>query len=122
MIYHDLPYTPLAKNGITISSLQAILVICTTIICTSLIAVRILRLGGTRTLAQFWRTLEVMIESALFYVIVLVVEIIFTFIEDPVKGARMVMVASCLTPMTVRYFSCSQCSESPRHRANSRGS
>jgi hypothetical protein len=117
MIYHDLPYTPLAKNGITISSLQAILVICTTIICTSLIAVRILHLGGTRTLARFWRTLEVMIESALFYVIVLVVEIIFTFIEDPVKGARMVMVASCLTPMTVRYFSCSQCSELPRVEA-----
>jgi hypothetical protein len=103
-----LPRPQLLAIADKFSILQIIFNLCTAVICTVLITIRILRLGGTRT--RFWRSLEVMIESALIYVIVLVVGISFAFTKkDPVKGIRISIIEGCLPPGTVthlRFFTC----------------
>jgi hypothetical protein len=97
-----LPRPQLLAIADKFSILQIIFNLCTTVICTVLITIRILRLGGART--RFWRSLEVMIESALIYVIVLVVGISFAFTKDPVKGIRISIIEGCLPPVTVTHL------------------
>jgi hypothetical protein len=72
----------------------------TTILCAALITFRIVRMGGTR----FWRSAQVVIDSALIYVIVLAISYPYMISSDMVWSLPVYILQSILIPISVRDF------------------
>jgi hypothetical protein len=74
-------------------------ILTTTLLCTALIAFRILRLGGIRT--RFWRSLQVVIESSLIYVIILAISLPYEISTDIIFSMPETILQHILVPMSV---------------------
>jgi hypothetical protein len=74
-------------------------ILTTTLLCTALIAFRILCLGGIRT--RFWRSLQVVIESSLIYVIILAISLPCEISTDTIFSMPETILQRIHVPMSV---------------------
>jgi hypothetical protein len=77
-------------------------ILATTILCTALIIFRIVRMGGTR----FWCSAQVVIDSALIYVIVLAIFLPYVISPDIVWSLPVYVLQGILSPISVRSCVC----------------
>jgi hypothetical protein len=80
------------------SDLRYPIILATTILCTALIIFRIVHMGGTR----FWRSAQVVIDSALIYAILLAVTYPYLISTDVMWSMPEYILESILIPISVR--------------------
>jgi hypothetical protein len=79
-------------------------ILATTLLCTALIAFRILYLGGVKT--RYWRNVQIIIESALIYVIVLAAFLPYLVSSNFTFSMPVYIFQSILAPISVRVCHC----------------
>jgi hypothetical protein len=77
------------------------LLLCTTVVCTLLIAGRIFYLGGKPGLSKYWHVVEVVVESAALYAIVLIIYLPYIVITDLIASMPVYIIQGVLIPITV---------------------